>query len=136
MATMMNRLTAVKVQALKTAGLHPDGAGLNLKISPSGSKSWVLRYMLSGRPRYLGLGPTTSVSLARARSLAAEARDLIRQNIDPIDQREQESETAMGATKAEGSIAEPLTANPRDFENSDGTTLQLHDAQSRGIPQH
>jgi hypothetical protein len=97
MATMMNRLTAVKVQALKTSGLYPDGGGLYLKVKPSGSTSWVFRYMLRGRPRYLGLGPTTSVTLAQARMLAAEARDLIRQNIDPIDRREQERAAAKHA---------------------------------------
>jgi hypothetical protein len=50
-----HRLTAIKVQKLKTAGMHPDGAGLYVKVTTSGSKTYVLRYMLNGSARYLGL---------------------------------------------------------------------------------
>ena len=61
-----HRLTAIKVQKLKTAGMHPDGAGLYLKVNPSGSKSYVLRYMLNCSARYLGLGSASMVSLVKA----------------------------------------------------------------------
>ena len=85
-----HRLTAIKVQKLKAAGLHPDGAGLYLKVTPSGSKSYVLRYMLRRSPRYLGLGSASIVSLAKARELASAARELRSQDIDPIDHRREE----------------------------------------------
>ena len=95
-----NRLTAIKAQTVKKPGLHPDGAGLYLKIGAGGSsRSWVLRYMLKGRPRYLGLGSAAHVSLAEARDLANRARELSRQGVDPIDYRTR-------ARIAEGSVRE------------------------------
>jgi hypothetical protein len=72
-----HRLTAVELKNLKASGLHPDGAGLYLKVAGS-SKSWVFRYMLDGRARYLGLGSALGIPLAEARSLAAKARELVR----------------------------------------------------------
>ena len=64
------RLTVAKV---KNAGLgkHLDGANLWLKVGPSGSKSWYLRYTLRGRHREMGLGPYPHVGLAEARDKAA-----------------------------------------------------------------
>jgi hypothetical protein len=90
-----NKLTAVKVQGLKAPGMHADGAGLYLKVAARGSsRSWVFRYMLKGRPRYLGLGSVSDISLAKARGLANRARELSRQGIDPIDQRKEERAAA------------------------------------------
>ena len=40
-----HRLTAIRLHNLKKPGLHADGAGLYLKVAPSGSKSWVFRFM-------------------------------------------------------------------------------------------
>ena len=81
------RLTAIRLHNLKKPGLHADGAGLYLKVLPSGSKSWVFRYMRAGKARYLGLGSAASVNLANARSLAAEARQQLRLDQDPIETR-------------------------------------------------
>lgn len=79
-----HRLTAVGVQNIKEPGMHADGAGLYLKIGSGGTKSWVFRYMLAGKPRYLGLGSVTTVSLARARGLASQSRQEIQEGLDPI----------------------------------------------------
>lgn len=93
-----NRLTAIKAQTVKKPGLHPDGAGLYLKIGAGGSsRSWVLRYMLKGRPRYLGLGSASHVTLAKARELANRARELSRQGVDPIDYRKEQQASARAA---------------------------------------
>ncbi|MGH6829290.1 MAG: Arm DNA-binding domain-containing protein [Rhizomicrobium sp.] len=48
-------------------GLYADGGGLYLK-STEGGASWVLRYMLNGRPRYMGLGPLALYGLQEARA--------------------------------------------------------------------
>jgi len=56
MAKLMHRLSALKVQNLQKEqrpGMYPDGGGLYLKIMPTGSRWWQLRYMLAGRARYL-----------------------------------------------------------------------------------
>ncbi|MGE0052926.1 MAG: tyrosine-type recombinase/integrase [Hyphomicrobium sp.] len=95
MPKTIHRLTAVRVQSLKDVGLHPDGAGLYLKVQESGAKSWVFRYMLDRRPRYLGLGSANTVSLAAARALTTEARQLLEQGVDPIDFRKQAKANAV-----------------------------------------
>jgi hypothetical protein len=87
MARTTHRLTAVAVENLKTKGLFPDGDGLYLRITASGSKSWMYRYWRNGRNRDVGLDPTSSVSLAKARQLAADARRLRLDGADPIRAR-------------------------------------------------
>ena len=67
--------------------MYPDGAGLYLQVSAKGVRSWVYRYMLNGTPRYMGLGPLHTVTLADARIKALEARQLRLAGVDPIKAR-------------------------------------------------
>jgi integrase len=82
----MGRLTD---RAVKTAsaGRHGDGDGLQLVVSESGRRKWVLRYQMNGVRRDMGLGVYPAVSLSQARIAAADARKLIAQNVDPLDAR-------------------------------------------------
>jgi integrase len=82
----MGKLTALAV-ARAGAGFHGDGDGLYLQVGRAGSRSWIFRYALDGRERYLGLGSAKAISLKEARELAAQARVLRAKKIDPIDQR-------------------------------------------------
>jgi len=99
MARMTERLTALKVSRLKRPGYHHDGLGLYLQISKTGTKSWVFRFMLDGRPRWMGLGPTHTISLAEAREKARQARKDQLEGKDPIEQRraERAAQRAAGA---------------------------------------
>ncbi|MFO1100197.1 MAG: Arm DNA-binding domain-containing protein [Xanthobacteraceae bacterium] len=65
-----NRLTAKKIEKLKKPGRYHDGHGLLLQVSPSGSKSWLLRYQRDGREHMHGLGPLHTVTLKEARERA------------------------------------------------------------------
>ena len=76
------RLTVAKVAALKAKGLHPDGDGLYLRVTAAGTKSWIFRFTRDGRTHDMGLGRLATVSLIKARELAAEAR---RQQLDGAD---------------------------------------------------
>jgi integrase len=80
----INRLTAVKVTNAKRRGLLADGGGLYLKVTKTGSKSWVFRYKADGVSHDMGLGPVGTISLARARDLAAEARRQRLEGRDPM----------------------------------------------------
>jgi integrase len=83
-----SRLTAAEVRKLsKLAGMHADGGGLYLRVTPAGVPSWVFRYSMGERERYHGLGPLHTVSLAEARAKALECRKLRLDGIDPIDER-------------------------------------------------
>jgi hypothetical protein len=87
MARENNRLAAVGL-ASKPPGLHPDGRGLYLAVSATGSRSWIFRFMLRGKSRDMGLGPFPDVKLADARELAEAARSLCRAGTDPIERRD------------------------------------------------
>jgi integrase len=101
---MGGRLTALKIERLKNkVGMHADGGGLYLQITrrkwkklsdseaeAGGGASWVLRYMLNGKAREMGLGPLALYGLADARANALEARRLRHQGIDPIEHRRAE----------------------------------------------
>jgi integrase len=93
-----NRLSAVTVNKEKSPGYYPDGAGLYLQISESGSKSWVLRFMLNKRAREMGLGSLSDRTLAEARERAKEYRQLVDQGIDPIEYRKLERERNIQAS--------------------------------------
>lgn len=72
-----------------------DGQGLYFRVKPSGQKLWELRYSKPGSKArsWLGLGPYPSVTAAKAREKAQEARTLIVQGIDPSTQRKADEAT-------------------------------------------
>jgi len=97
---VIDRLTARFCETVKTPGDYHDGRGLCLQVRKSESgdgritKSWVLRYTaLAPKPdgrrqwRYMGLGSYADIPLAKARQKAADAREQLRNCIDPIDHR-------------------------------------------------
>lgn len=88
MARASARLKPIEVPRLaKKPGMHCDGAGLYLRVAPPSAASWVLRYMLDGKARTMGLGPFPEVDLKEARTRALEARRLKADGIDPIETR-------------------------------------------------
>jgi integrase len=85
-------LSARTVQTIGD-GWHHDQHGLYLQVTANGvGRSWVYRYTMGGRQRYIGLGPAHTISLARARELARECRELRLQNIDPLMERQRQKQ--------------------------------------------
>jgi integrase len=60
---------------------------LYLVVDPSGAKRWVLRIIVQGKRRDIGLGGLRLVSLAEAREKALEFRKLAREGGNPIEAR-------------------------------------------------
>ena len=88
-------------QGEKRPGMYADGGGLYLRVTDNGTKNWVFRFMLNGRPRWMGMGPLHTVRLAEARNRAAGFRLQRHDGIDPIDARRAERlETRLNAAKA------------------------------------
>ncbi len=79
-----NALTTVQVRALKAPGRYADGHGLYLVVDPSGAKRWLLRIVIQGRRRDIGLGGASLVSLAEAREKALAYRKTARNGGDPL----------------------------------------------------
>ena len=95
------KLTALKVANLTDTGRYADEAGLYLNISKDGTKSWLYRYQLNGKRRWMGLGSyhTKSNTLAMARVKAVEAKTLVNRGVDPIDQQSTENENKKAAVR-------------------------------------
>jgi integrase len=82
----LNRLSDRSIRT-KPPGMHHDGGGLYLQITEGRSginKSWLFRYTVGKKSRYLGLGIYPFVGLSDAREKAGHARKLLGQGIDPI----------------------------------------------------
>ncbi|MBS0225739.1 MAG: tyrosine-type recombinase/integrase [Proteobacteria bacterium] len=62
----------------------PDGAGLCIEITPSGSKLWKYRYRVAGAPRLISLGRFPYLTLEGARRAHFEARSLVLAGTDPV----------------------------------------------------
>ena len=80
-------LNAKRVQNLSEPGRYADGNGLYLIVDLSGAKRWVLRTVVRGRRRDMGLGSLKTVSLADARQLAQGYRGVARSGGDPLANR-------------------------------------------------
>jgi Arm DNA-binding domain len=83
----MSKLSARRVETLREPGLYGDGDGLYLSVKPTGSKSWILRTVVQGKRRDLGVGPSDLVSLAEAREKARALRKVAREGGDPYASR-------------------------------------------------
>lgn len=105
---LAKELQALAVSKIAVPGFHFVGGvqGLALQVV-GGSRAWVLRVTIGGKRRDMGLGPYPEVTLAQARDKAREARELIRQGVDPIG-RQQGAQSAMRAA-----VAEALTFKSR-----------------------
>lgn len=80
-------LSTAKVGSLGEPGRYADGNGLYLIVDRSGAKRWVLRTVVQGKRRDMGLGSTRLVSLSEARDKAWEYRKIARSGGDPISAR-------------------------------------------------
>jgi integrase len=72
----------------KRKGVFCDGGGLYLHSDPPTQCSWLFRYRMNGKTRWMGLGSYPAISLGKARELASNARTLKALGTDPLDQRE------------------------------------------------
>lgn len=96
------RLTDAGVRALKPRGERYEvweggHTGFGVRVSPRGTKTFVLMYRFRGRARRLTLGCYPAIGLADARLAAAAARARLDKGEDPaaeaVEQRREERQT-------------------------------------------
>lgn len=115
--------TAAQIRQLSRPGLHAVGgvAGLCIQIKDTGSKSWLLRAVVGGQRRSIGLGPFPDVPLADAREKARTYREEIRNGIDPAAERRAARERLARANATRISFDEAarrfLAAKAHEFRN-------------------
>lgn len=125
-------LSAVEVKRLVEPGFHAVGSvpGLHLRVNDGGARSWILRAVVSGKRRDIGLGGFPDVTLAAARESARTTREKIRSGVDPVEERAIErkrlaAERKLGLTFAEA-VEKFLTSGKLDT-----LTNAKHQAQWR-----
>jgi len=67
-----------------------DGGGLYFVSRPPNGASWMFRFSRHGKDRWMGIGQYPTVTLSNARVRATEARRLIADDVDPIENRRQQ----------------------------------------------
>lgn len=85
----MGRLTDAAARATTRPGLHGDGNTLYLRVSKTGTKSWIQRVVIRGRRHEMGLGGFPTVPLAEARAAALANRRAIREGRHPLEEKRQ-----------------------------------------------
>ena len=91
-------LTALEIKHAK-AGMHADGNGLYLRVQASGAKGWIFRFQLGGKRREMGIGTLAERPAVDARAAAAELGRMVREGIDPIEERNRREKEANDAAK-------------------------------------
>lgn len=92
----LGKLSARKVETLRKPGRHSDGGNLYLNVKGSGAKSWLFIYRIGGKQREMGLGSLERVPLAKARTLAREAREALGSGRDPIHEKKRPKTATFG----------------------------------------
>ena len=92
MARKAKELGALEVSRINKPGLFFVGgvAGLALQVTERGARTWILRMMVGGKRRDMGLGGYPDVTLAGAREKARAMREKVDSGVDPILERVQQ----------------------------------------------
>lgn len=89
----------------------PDGNNLQLVVRENGTASWQLLVRLAGKRKPITLGAWPSVTLKKARELAAKERDAVSEGVDPVQRKRQER-----------------ALSKQKFRNGEATVLKLFHA--------
>ncbi len=65
-----------------------DERGMHLLVKPDGAKYWRLKYRFAGKEKLLAIGVYPEVTLKEAREKRDEARRMLRDGIDPSDEKQ------------------------------------------------
>jgi hypothetical protein len=128
----MAKLTDLKARNIKP-GDSPiaDGTVDGLRLMPGKEKGrgkWELRFQspVTGRRRDMGFGVYPDVSLSEARTRADDARRLIREGKDPINERKASKAAARRETEA---LTFRQAAEAAYASRKDGFRSEKHSAQ-------
>ena len=83
-----NKLTELACKKANAVGKKlTDGNGMYLLVHKNGSKYWRMDYRFEGKRKTLALGVWPETTLTKAREMRDQARILIQDKIDPLEQK-------------------------------------------------
>ena len=115
-------LSAREVDALRDVGMHWVSDNLYIQIREQGTRSWLFRYWVDGKPKVIGLGAAKDIPLAKARDKAERLRIQIRDGADPAADKK----AAKAQRKVERSGGE--AARVASFEECAREYINSHEA--------
>lgn len=83
----MPKLTALEVRSAKGPCRLSDGFGLFYEYTETGVKRWLYRYKINGKNGKFILGRYPELSLAEARKVHQQAKQLVKQGINPSQEK-------------------------------------------------
>lgn len=92
---MLSDMQARKAKPAEKAFKLADAGGLYLYVSPTGFKSWRLKYRFAGKERGIVIGPYPEVTLTEARDTRDAARKALRNGQDPATAKKQRAADAV-----------------------------------------
>ncbi len=120
-------LTDKQIKALRPVegrvAKHSDGGGLQLWVTPSGTKLWNLAYRFAGKQRKLAIGPYPTIPLKEARARRDQAKRQLDVGLDPSQQKRL---AMLTATAQQANTFEALAGEFLDKKRGEGkadTTL-------------
>jgi len=142
MPTDLTALAVTRLVKQRKVGRHRVSKRLYLQVRPSGSASWLFRYMFDSRvtnsrndkpkregAHWMGLGEYPVVDLATARAKALEYKEQIDRDIDPLaSKREAKAAKRFGAasTMTFGKCARDYIAEHEPSWKNDKHAAQWH----------
>jgi integrase len=136
----VRRLTVSRIEGLEPRAARyeltdPAVAGLQLRVEPTGAKSWILRYYWRGTRVRLSPGTYPEVSQRDAHEAASHARKLLEDGIDPRRAERRSAKRRLASVAADGNAA---AANRYSIENLAAEFMRLHicGAQKRKRPEY
>jgi len=127
MARQIGKLNPRTIAGSLSPGRYSDGGNLYLLVEKGGAKRWLFIFRHGGRQQEMGLGPLSGVPLAKARERAAEARQMLAEGVNPLEQRQLERAIPTFGEMAEEVIA-AASAGCSNAKHAKqwGATLRTH----------
>lgn len=130
----MKRHSLSHMQTKKApAGKYADGQGLWLCKRSKDAGKWIVRFIIQGKRREMGLGSWPDVSISEARERAAEARKKLRDGIDPIEERSKLRHRPQRMT-VEAAIQDCFRARQAELKNDGRAGRWLSPLNTHVIP--
>jgi len=130
-----NQLTGLSIKQAKPKDKQyklTDGEGMYLRVYPNGSKYWQLQFRFEGRQKILSFGVWPDISLKEARDKRFEAKKIIKEGINPIEEKK-EILKSHNFIQEEEKLRETTTFNMVAKEWFSRQSLQWTERHSRGV---
>lgn len=107
-----------KLKAEDKKYIRSEGNGFTIRVMPSGAKTWLYVYAIDGKRREMNLGNYPEVTLETARTKFEAARKKVKNNIDPMEEKQQEAEERRKAPTVADLITEYINKHAKPTKRS------------------